>query len=284
MSGSRSTAVLLSACLALGSLNIWRGMTLSRMRAEVAAAKEKTVRTRARKPVPAGRTPAPAARAVTPHAGASMTAADDSKDPDVVRMRDSWGRRTSRDMYHDLELTLNLPQEKLAKLDELVFERYHKAGADALDASKAVGITDTAAITAAMRQARAEVDQQIQALLGSQYAQWLKLYEISTDYASVAGKYAPDMSFAGVPMTPEQKVSLAVAIHEIEGSAVAAGVGGRGYRLVDQTAWLAIRDREVLAGAEQFLSREQVEVLAQSLMIGNKEAALASRSRKAAVR
>lgn len=111
------------------------------------------------------------------------------------------------------------------------------------------------------KEAGAQVDLRIQALLGTDYPHFQELDRVAGAMFLVKSTLAVDMAYADRSLTPEQEMDLAKAM-----TAVGMVYQGEAYarRLtepVDAASGLLHMNFELIAIAKEFLSPEQIEVI-----------------------
>lgn len=194
--------------------------------------------------------------------------------PELAASQERERQRMILRMYGEAIAGLNLSPEKLAQLRKLLVDR-NESQQDAAEAARAAGIQPgSPAYGQAMRQAYADVQQQIVALIGTdgvaalEQGQQLQMYR-----NQVENTYAPDLLEAGLGLTAEQQSGLAQALQSINAPSN-PGFRTPGYRQADAETGLSPADQDVLAKAAEILSPAQVDIIKADLADQNQRNAV----------
>jgi len=123
--------------------------------------------------------------------------------------------------------SLNLPPDTAFKLRNLIVDR-RMAVDDARAAARQEGVHDRATVEKAEAVATEEVDAKIAALLGPDGSQSLqRRLAVADEVNQLQSFVALDMSFAGVPLSPDQTVALAEAAKALHYSTLPSASGAR---------------------------------------------------------
>jgi hypothetical protein len=186
-------------------------------------------------------------------------------------------RRMVLAKYREVLEQMNLAPDALARLKDLLVAR-SEAPLDAREAARKEGVADNAPeVAEASDQATADVDREIEQLLGgSDYARFQSLTVQAGYRNEVQTQLGADLADAGASLSSDQTNSLAQIYYEADNAppATAADVPP-----ADAEAGLTAVDEVVLARSARFLSPDQLKVLrAHRIERHRREATLGSQA------
>jgi hypothetical protein len=145
--------------------------------------------------------------------------------------RDGRGRGGAQGMmrrvFGDVITKMNLSEEDQNKLSELLAARGQSAS-DIVRQAAQNGQTDPAALVAAIKAKNAENDQQISALLGSQYAEFKAVQDSASD-RNVLGRFNEQMTQSGSTLQDYQSTALNQVMSEERLKTQSGVMGAVGY-------------------------------------------------------
>lgn len=171
-------------------------------------------------------------------------------------------RRNIDRMYGDTLNTLNLPPQQLSQLKDLLAER-QMSDMDARRLASAAGLAQgSPAWQEAMKQASQDVDQQINAILGSSGNATLTQLQVRSGIQNqITYTYGPDFADAGVPLNAQQSSGLVRAMADANYAGKDLSTRPKGYNEVDPATGLTPHDNQILNSAAQILNPAQVQIL-----------------------
>ncbi|HZP60427.1 MAG TPA: hypothetical protein VFB27_08900 [Opitutaceae bacterium] len=171
-------------------------------------------------------------------------------------------RRNIDRMYGGTLDTLNLPPQQLSQLKDLLAER-QMSFMDAMRLTSAAGLKQgSPEWQDAMKQASQDVDQQINAILGSNGGATLSQLQTRAGIQSqIAYTYAPDFADAGAPLSAEQSRNLAQVMADATYAGKDLTTRPKGYNEIDPKTGLTPHDSRILDAAAGILSPAQIQIL-----------------------
>jgi hypothetical protein len=163
--------------------------------------------------------------------------------------------------YESILESLELPRDRLQRLQKLILERQESAW-DAAELSKDYRL-DPGDASTAEEQAEEAFDQKIAEVVGHPNDQTvLEMLSLTPQLSDIYGSVEKDLVAAGYPMTADQLLQLADAYKETyahpSGTAGAPFDRNIGF---DSQSGLAAADRQVLARASAFLAPSQLSIV-----------------------
>ncbi|MDB6092441.1 MAG: hypothetical protein JWM32_3 [Verrucomicrobia bacterium] len=191
--------------------------------------------------------------------------------PDAAMIHKKGVGRTVQKTLGPVVDSLHLSPETSVKVKNLLVER-RMAYNDARDAARQEGIRDPATVAQAVAVATKDIDEQVAATLGPQANSIFQRKLAVVDEENQLQSYvALDMSFAGVPLSPDQSLALAEAAKALHYSTLPSASGARMTELANPGVDV---HQAMLAKAATILSPQQFELFKASQDEKLKEEAL----------
>jgi hypothetical protein len=182
-------------------------------------------------------------------------------DPAFAPLLQKQTLRNIRRNYVDGISKLNLPPDKLKKLEELLVARA-QAPIDALNAEHNLGITDSKEISKTQQYAVAEVNDNIEALIGTSGVATLDLSsQLHAERSMLDNGVAIDLQAAGTPLTADQETALAQTILDTSNVVTNPNYSSLALQPADPSTGLSAVQAAIDEKASQFLSTDQLNIL-----------------------
>jgi hypothetical protein len=202
---------------------------------------------------------------------------------DIIKDHPEYAALYAKDMrrnvirqYGEALNTIGLTPEQIAKMKDLLVERT-MTSMDAEQAAEAAGLDrGSQAWKDAMRQASQGVEQEIAATLGSDSASLMNRLQTSMSaHNGVQYNTAPDMTDAGVPLTPVQAEAVAQAAMDASWTNPNGGTQHPpNYNTPDPTTGRTPKEDRIATQASQVLSPAQLQVLMQDQLEADQRTAI----------